>query len=471
MREYSPLERLARGGPLYEPEPDWPGTLYWLWLAGVLGPAFAHSQAVVREYGDARQVWLDRRDLDRFAAVAGAAAARRLEESDKTPADHRRMVRTCEAGGIRILTYTDADYPAALHGLEDAPLVLYCTGDTRWLNAGRTVGIVGSRSPSDYGVEAAARLGGVLAQNGAVIVSGLADGLDSEGHRAAVDNDAPTIAVLGVAIHKTYPSGNLELRRRIERNGVVVSEYPPTSDRTYSTAFLHRNRIIAGLSSALLVVEARQKSGTMSTVSHAVRYGRPVFAVPGSIFSSLSQGTNELLESGRARPATTGWEILSAIGVQPPRQSGKAPAAKKPAARKPAAEKPVAEKPAAEKPAAKKPAARKPAAEKPVAEKPAAKKPAARKPAAEKPVAEKPAAKKPAAQKQAAPKPGTGRPAALSFSPEELAVLDNLGYEAKGLSLLLDRTGLGMGTLLSVLSKLEIEGLILQLPGRQYRLK
>lgn len=121
-------------------------------------------------------------------------------------------------------------------------------------------------------------------------MSGLADGLDSAGHRAAVGENCPTIAVMGVPIDRTYPAANRELRRAIERRGCVISEYPPESEPVGAVGFLQRNRLIAALSGALVVVEAKEKSGTMSTVGHAERYGKPVFAVPGSIFSPPRRG-------------------------------------------------------------------------------------------------------------------------------------------------------------------------------------
>ena len=178
--------------------------------------------------------------------------------------------------------------------------------------------MVGTRRPTAYGVQACHQLSRKLAESGVVIVSGLADGLDGEGHRAAVEAKAPTIGFLGTAIDRTYPSGNAALRRSIEREvgGTVLSEYPPggpSPDHGYG--FLARNRLIAGMSEALCVAEARSKSGTMNTMHHARRYGRPVFAVPGSIFSPVSEGTNELLKTGEARALTAARDVLDALGI------------------------------------------------------------------------------------------------------------------------------------------------------------
>ena len=310
----TPLERFADSGALYEPEREYCEQVYWLWLAELLGPAHPRTGEVVQAYETARAVYEQRFQPDKFALVAGAPAARRLADDAVSLAECEELLNRCDQMGIHLLTCADPAYPEALRSVSDLPLVLYCTGQTEWLNQPHRIGIVGSRRPSQYGAEAAAHLGDALAKAGALIVSGLADGLDSEGHKAAVANHAPTIAVLGVAIDKTYPVANGKLRSQLEQNGVVISEYAPGCS-IGPNGFLQRNRIIASLSQALVVVEARKRSGTMSTVEHAKRYGRPVFAVPGSIFSTLSEGTNELLRAGIAKPAVDPQDLLETVGL------------------------------------------------------------------------------------------------------------------------------------------------------------
>ena len=292
------MSGLAGQTSLFPPEPAPDPLLCWLWLAHVLGPHSVHAGRVLDAFGGAQEAW-EARDTAEFRAAAGDAAALRAQQL--APEQYHPLVMRCDDLGVRILPFDDPDYPLAFSRIPDMPLVLYCTGDPRWLNEPGTVGIVGSRKPTEYGLNAAADIGGELAKNGAVIVSGLADGLDSAGHRAAVKNDCPTIAVMGVPIDRTYPAANAALRQQIERKGCVISEYPPYSEYVGPNCFLQRNRLIAALSSAVLVVEAREKSGTMSTVAHAERYGKPVYAVPGSIYSPNSAGTNGLLRDGRAR--------------------------------------------------------------------------------------------------------------------------------------------------------------------------
>ena len=279
-----------------------------------MGPASSHAGRVLDAFGGAQEAW-EARDTQEFRQAAGPAAAKRAgqlapEQFQCTGPTGAPALRVC------ILPFDDPDYPLAFSRIPDMPLVLYCTGDPVWLNEPGTVGIVGSRKPTDYGLQAAADIGEALARSGALIVSGLADGLDSAGHRAAVKNGCPTIGILGVPIDRTYPAANVALRHTIEQNGCILSEYAPGESTPGPVGFLQRNRLIAALSSALLVVEAREKSGTMSTVSHAERYGKPVFAVPGSIYSPDSAGTNRLLHEGRARAACSGADLVQALGLQ-----------------------------------------------------------------------------------------------------------------------------------------------------------
>lgn len=155
-----------------------------------------------------------------------------------------------------------------------------------------------------------------MAQAGVVLVSGMADGLDSEAHRAAVQAEVPTVAFLGTAIDKTYPAANAKLRTAIEKGGgAVCSEYPPGYTGRTTGTFLARNRLIAAQSEVLCVAEARTRSGTLNTVGHAERLGRPVLAVPGSIYSALSEGTNELLCTHRAEPLCKAADALDILGI------------------------------------------------------------------------------------------------------------------------------------------------------------
>lgn len=286
---------------------------YWLWLAGVLGPGSEHAGELIDLYGSAREVY-EAREREDLSPYLPASAKDRLLATE--PADYQATLDYCRAEKIEIITFDDPDYPLAFSRIPDLPLVLYCTGQKEWLNGGRYVSIVGTRRPTQYGVEACRRLGHEMAAAGAIIVSGLADGLDGEGHRAATEENAPTIGILGCPIDQTYPSGNRHLRTRMEQNGCVISEYGPgfkSSGQRFM--FLHRNRLIAAMGDALCVMEARLKSGTLNTVGHARRYGKTIFALPGSIFSPMSEGTNQLLADGAARPLLRSADVLAGLGL------------------------------------------------------------------------------------------------------------------------------------------------------------
>lgn len=290
-------------------------TLAWLWLADAVGSACPCARELLDLWPDPEQLYEAlRAGSEAPPACLSGNALDRLR--DTTPFDFEERLDHCLLSGVDILTPDDPRYPARLLELPDLPLALYTTGDAACLNGRRYAGMVGTRRPSAYGRQAAFDLSLALAKQGVVVVSGLADGLDSEGHRAAVEADAPTVAFLGTAIDKTYPAANEKLRRRIEAcGGAVCSEYPPGYAGKTKGTFLARNRLIAALSEVLCVVEARLRSGTLNTVGHAGRYGRPVLAVPGSIYSALSQGANELLRTGRAGVLCQAGDILEAIGL------------------------------------------------------------------------------------------------------------------------------------------------------------
>ncbi len=288
--------------------------LYWLWLADALGSACAQAGRLLAEWPDPRALY--------ESVCAGAPLPAYLTRHAvgallaTGPGDYAPRLEQCRRAGIAVLTPGAPDYPARFASLPDRPLALYATGDTRCLNGGRYVGMVGTRRPTQYGTQACHDLSLELARQGVVIVSGLADGLDSTGHRAAVEAGAVTVAFLGTPIDVTYPAANAALRRDIERlGGCVVSEYPPGFAKKQTATFLARNRLIAALGEALCVAEARRKSGTLNTVSHARRYGRPVLAVPGSIYSQNSAGTNALLKSGQAAVLTAADDVLAALGM------------------------------------------------------------------------------------------------------------------------------------------------------------
>jgi DNA processing protein len=205
-------------------------------------------------------------------------------------------------------------YPPLLAELHDPPAAIHVRGDTEIL-AEPAVAIVGARSCSSYGAGVARELARELARAGVVVVSGLARGIDGEAHRGTLEGGGRTVAVLGCGIDRDYPRSHSELARRIRERGAVVSEYPPGVEPA-PRRFPARNRIIAGLCAATVVVEARERSGALITADFALELGRDVFAVPGEITSALSAGTNDLLRQGAA-PLLSAGDVLEALGLEP----------------------------------------------------------------------------------------------------------------------------------------------------------
>jgi DNA processing protein len=219
---------------------------------------------------------------------------------------------------VRSLPRGDPCYPPLLAQLHDPPARLHVRGGPADVLARPAVAVVGARGCSSYGSLVARSLGRDLAAAGAVVVSGLARGVDGEAHRGALEAGGLTVAVLGCGIDRDYPSAHAGLARQIAEAGLVVSEYPPGVEPA-PWRFPARNRIIAGLALATVVVEARARSGALITADFALELGRDVFAVPGEITAALSAGTNHLLRLGAA-PLLSAADVLGAIGLERPQE-------------------------------------------------------------------------------------------------------------------------------------------------------
>jgi DNA processing protein len=206
-------------------------------------------------------------------------------------------------------------YPALLSTIPDPPAVLWLRGEApAELLTRPAVAIVGARACSSYGRSVARSLARELAGAGLVVVSGLARGIDGEAHRGALDAGGVTVAVLGCGIDRDYPAAHRDLARRIGESGLVVSEYEAGVEPA-PWRFPARNRIIAGLCMATVVVEARERSGALITADFALEDGREVMAVPGEITSAVSAGSNALLRIG-ATPVTAAADVLEVYGVE-----------------------------------------------------------------------------------------------------------------------------------------------------------
>lgn len=214
--------------------------------------------------------------------------------------------------GIIVIEKKDPAYPDLLRQIPDPPQQLYCIGNVQLLKM-PAAALVGSRKCSEYGKQVAMNLGKNLAAAGAVTVSGMAKGIDSFGHLGALKAGGKTIAVLGCGVDVCYPAENRKLYEQILSEGLIVSEYEPgTGPMPYM--FPQRNRIIAGLSRVVTVVEAGRDSGALITAGLAEDFGREVYAVPGNITSMWSLGTNKLISDG-AMPVVVLDDVVRALGL------------------------------------------------------------------------------------------------------------------------------------------------------------
>ena len=217
--------------------------------------------------------------------------------------------------GLRFLARSSAAFPALLGSIHDPPVGLFVRGTAEpELLSRPAVAIVGARACSGYGASVARSIGRELAHTGLVVVSGMARGVDGEAHRGALEAGGATIAVLGCGIDRDYPAAHSDLARRIAETGLIVSEYAPGVEPA-PWRFPARNRIVAGLCAATVVVEARERSGALITADLALEEGREVFAVPGEITSALSAGANALLKLG-ASPLTCAGDVLASFGLE-----------------------------------------------------------------------------------------------------------------------------------------------------------
>lgn len=247
-----------------------------------------------------------------LAALPSIAAAAGVENYEPCPlgvivAEERQGT----AAGAKLLVYGHGDYPRAFMNIPDAPPVLWAKGDLGLLNR-PSIGMVGARNASSLGVRMARRLAQTLSQAGFTIVSGLARGIDTAAHEAALEDEGRTIAVMAGGIDVIYPAENDALARLIDEKGCRISEHAPGLE-PQARHFPLRNRIVAGLSSAVIVVEAAAKSGSLITARAALDYGRDVMAVPGHPFDARASGCNMLIRDG-AVLVRSHADVLEALG-------------------------------------------------------------------------------------------------------------------------------------------------------------
>lgn len=284
---------------------------YWVATSAIPGVGTATFNYLLKHFKTLKKFW-----------ETPEENIKRLKLDEKTRQsiiDYRRSIdpkvylQTVYERGIKVLSLVDRDYPANLRSISDAPPVLYFKGEIK-PEDDLAIAVVGARYATAYGRQVTEKLVFELVSQGMTIVSGLARGIDSFAHRAALEAGGRTIAVLGCGVDLIYPPENKNLAELIIKNGAIVSEFPLGFPAVPSN-FPARNRIVSGLSLGVLVTEGAIDSGSLITAGQAAEQGREVFAVPGPINSKMSEGTNKLIKEG-VHPVTESADILEVLDIE-----------------------------------------------------------------------------------------------------------------------------------------------------------
>lgn len=278
--------------------------LYWLWLQHALGAGSRKTKAVLERFDSISSFYHGGEREWRLCGCFNQKELSQLKEA--TLGEAEAVIKRSEALGLNILT--PEEFPERLLEIANPPCALFLKGELPNLDEEAAVAIVGTRSATPYGLEMAFELAFQLSKAGVVVVSGGALGVDASSHKGALQAGGKTIAVLGCGVNYDYLRTNASLRHTIANQGALVSEYPPDSPAP-AYHFPIRNRLISALSLGTLVIEAGEKSGSLITANLALEQGRDVFALPGSVQSSVSRGTNNLIKAG-AKPVTDVEDIL-----------------------------------------------------------------------------------------------------------------------------------------------------------------
>ena len=281
--------------------------LYWIWLSLRMGAGRVGLASLLEHFGSPENIYeADPRELSDFfgnrqRALKDALMNKKLDEAYD-------IESYCAKKKISILRYAEAGYPKQLTSLKDPPVILYARGKIADLDSRVAIAVVGTRSLSEYGRQSAYKIGYELAAAGAVVVGGLALGIDSDAACGALDARGRTVAVLGSGLDRVYPPVHKKLAAEVAARGLLLSEYPPLMPPSRGS-FPKRNRIISGLSQGTLVVEAGEESGALITAKAAVVQGRDLYAVPGNIDVDSATGTNGLIKDG-ATAVTCAADVL-----------------------------------------------------------------------------------------------------------------------------------------------------------------
>lgn len=279
--------------------------LKWIWLSLRCGAGSKYYDTLLRQFGDVEKIYCYNGDY-KDKGISPKLASRL---SDKCLEDAKSVLDFCSLNSISVLTLDSDEYPSRLKALKDPPGVLYYKGTLPHFDEKLCLAIVGTRDITEYGERMAYNISYGSANAGAIVVSGMARGIDGVAAAAAIEAKGVTVAVLGSGLDVIYPPEHRTLMKRILKEGAVISEYPPGTPPERKN-FPLRNRIISGLCQGTVVVEGDYESGALITAEHAKNQGRDVFAVPGMVGVEASEGTNLLIKNG-AHMATSAFDVLA----------------------------------------------------------------------------------------------------------------------------------------------------------------
>lgn len=280
---------------------------YAIWLSLIDELGIKKYTKLIEKFQNIQGIWNAKYEELLKVQGIGEKLAKKIT-NENTKKEVKKHLEYMTKNKIEIISIWEKEYPYLLKNIVDSPISIYVRGNKEILN-NIGIAIIGCREATEYGIKVAKKIAYELAKEKITIISGLAKGIDSASHLGAIYAKEKTIAVLGNGLDMVYPSENLKLAKKIlEENGAIISEYP-LGTKPNKINFPARNRIISGLSRGILVVEAKEKSGTLITVDFALEQGKDIFVIPGNIDSKNSYGTNELIKQG-AKLVTNSQEII-----------------------------------------------------------------------------------------------------------------------------------------------------------------
>jgi len=288
---------------------------YWLWFTQRHYGSRADQFRLLEYFGTPEAAYFA--DDQEYELAEGLSRQTRMSLRDKSMERAERILEDCDRLGLRMLTFQDAEYPDRLKHIYDPPVLLYMKGKAFAFDEEVAVGVVGTRKPSPYGIRMAGKLGLELARGGALVVSGIAQGVDGAALQGALRGGGQVVSVLAGGIDVVYPAEHAGLYADVAAMGALISEYPPGTEHR-GNHFPVRNRIISGLTLGVVAVEGAVRSGTMITARLALEQDRDVFAVPGPVDAPMSVGTNHLIKMGAARLVESGQDILEEYAARFP---------------------------------------------------------------------------------------------------------------------------------------------------------